>query len=1079
MSRTFRSFTGNARTAAGRTLFRLSSAGPASPSIGPTSPANMAKIGAFGTLNTPGASPSAVDLGYFRSARVFTSDAGLLRVAASPTGALLDDAVRVKLQAGEANTLPRYLVTEVAFHSRSVGITLENSKVYPEQVFVKDFTSSESPALESGAVNVGDVLFGMCVGKRHIRSTGELSELTDFVMQMNRPIVLRFVRDLNPPLDIERVSGVAPMAAYWLRYLQDEERAPTPQPPPPPSSSSSSVPPPPPPPPQAPPRESDGTLVDDDDDNGADNLVLAWAKFSLDVRNVLLDDADEEALARIVERHVVRQDFLNSTWTEADASLASWWHARVAGQPTAHSLAQVRTWLDTSRKQTEIALSHAYFRRFLHSAEALELYIDANIVFQPTALQRVHAPVSMHSVLSRRPLANVFLVHLLSAREHAPLALWTEIEYVLRPLVSDVRAAAEAEPPPPEASFYESVRDGDDDDVAFAEDSSENDGMRVDAGDREADHQDDAASASGEDNPFAGLSVTPIGRVEDAGGEARLVAYTQKEQNEGGGPRRPAFSAYKDAGDESVQKLWVATRSLVGRFMGPAAAMRVSVPRELVDDLERFVDELVPDYGLPSCVQCGEPLVLAGICARMLHAESLAPFCGALAAVQAAAMDDLPERFRAFAENVDSLFPVVLLALFREAAGEPEATPQRLTALLQRTPLPSGMQVHRALSRATAPADRRVVKNAVRFRGMHGRHAAVLEPANVPGIAPFCVPHGSAGERGPPLLFNFCLSSGGGPDGSERLWGCALVTYVDEDDGDGNGVVPSGMAVVSELPLLDSLRARMRSVFPLAKMGGWCPDASAVAAAMGDGEEWPTPLCSGCGHVVALPALDFSLRVVFESLSLANLVQVFVSVLLERKVLLVSSKYTCLTVCAEALRALLLPLQWSHVYVPVLPRVMLDMLQCPTPFLVGIHASYAWKHDFPFVTDLVVVDLDSDDVTSAAPLALPPALHAALMTRLRKASTLQVAASDDVVFQDPIPVVDEAEVRAAFKATADSVLRGCKDFCYCVEHKGETATVFDVEAWIHSRHDLADATDQMFLASVAETQAFSMYLATL
>lgn len=62
------------------------------------------------------------------------------------------------------------------------------------------------------------------------------------------------------------------------------------------------------------------------------------------------------------------------------------------------------------------------------------------------------------------------------------------------------------------------------------------------------------------------------------------------------------------------------------------------------------------------------------------------------------------------------------------------------------------------------------------------------------------------------------------------------------------------------------------------------------------------------------------------------------------------------------LRELLYPLQWSHVFIPVLPRSLLDTLMCPTPFLVGIHKSYAFKHDFPYVVDVVIIDLDNKTV---------------------------------------------------------------------------------------------------------------------
>jgi hypothetical protein len=162
-----------------------------------------------------------VDLGVFRVGRVQVSNAGLLRIAATPTGTLLDEPARSRLTAQEALGAkpPSFLVTEVVFNSRSVGITLENSKVYPEQVYVRDFSSGSSPALESGAIAVGDVLLGASSGRRHIRSTGELSELTDFVQAAGRPVTLRFVRDLCPVVDLDQVSAESHMAESWVGSL--------------------------------------------------------------------------------------------------------------------------------------------------------------------------------------------------------------------------------------------------------------------------------------------------------------------------------------------------------------------------------------------------------------------------------------------------------------------------------------------------------------------------------------------------------------------------------------------------------------------------------------------------------------------------------------------------------------------------------------------------------------------------------------------------------------------------------------------------------------------------------------------
>lgn len=47
-------------------------------------------------------------------------------------------------------------------------------------------------------------------------------------------------------------------------------------------------------------------------------------------------------------------------------------------------------------------------------------------------------------------------------------------------------------------------------------------------------------------------------------------------------------------------------------------------------------------------------------------------------------------------------------------------------------------------------------------------------------------------------------------------------------------------------------------------------------------------------------------------------------------------------------RSLLEPLSWSHVYVPLLPRRMAaDLLQCPTPFILGLETATARELELP------------------------------------------------------------------------------------------------------------------------------------
>jgi hypothetical protein len=217
-----------------------------------------------------------------------------------------------------------------------------------------------------------------------------------------------------------------------------------------------------------------------------------------------------------------------------------------------------------------------------------------------------------------------------------------------------------------------------------------------------------------------------------------------------------------------------------------------------------------------------------------------------------------------------------------------------------------------------------------------------------------------------------------------------------------------------------------------------------------------------------LSVAELSLDLLCESLSVRNIILVFSHLLLEKKVLLVSSSFSVLTLVGEFLSGLLVPMQYSHVYAPLLPRKMLDLLMCPTPFLLGIHRSYAFKSDFPFVTDVCVVDLDSDEVNSDENGLLPAAFEYALFADLKRALSPRTLFSD--TFRPGEDRVDA--VRVVFRAAVLELLAGLPLASFSVEHSNEAITFVDETFWLKDKPPV-EAT---FLAALARTQHFSEFV---
>ncbi|KAJ4797224.1 stomatal cytokinesis defective / SCD1 protein (SCD1) [Rhynchospora pubera] len=111
-----------------------------------------------------------------------------------------------------------------------------------------------------------------------------------------------------------------------------------------------------------------------------------------------------------------------------------------------------------------------------------------------------------------------------------------------------------------------------------------------------------------------------------------------------------------------------------------------------------------------------------------------------------------------------------------------------------------------------------------------------------------------------------------------------------------------------------------------------------------------------------LPHADISFQPLVQCLDVDNLIQLFTAVLLERRILLRSNKYTLLTLVSEAICHLIYPLRWQHVYIPLIFFSGIDYIDAPTPYMMGLHSgvdTYGITMD-----GVVVVDLEYNRITT-------------------------------------------------------------------------------------------------------------------
>ncbi|XP_072228520.1 DENN domain-containing protein 1A isoform X3 [Leuresthes tenuis] len=127
----------------------------------------------------------------------------------------------------------------------------------------------------------------------------------------------------------------------------------------------------------------------------------------------------------------------------------------------------------------------------------------------------------------------------------------------------------------------------------------------------------------------------------------------------------------------------------------------------------------------------------------------------------------------------------------------------------------------------------------------------------------------------------------------------------------------------------------------------------------------------------------------FVAVDVNNMLHLYASMLYERRILICCSKLSTLTACVHGSAAMLYPMHWQHVYIPVLPQHLLDYCCAPMPYLIGVHSSLMERVRGMALDDVVVLNVDTntletpyDDLQS-----LPNDVVSPLKSRLKKVST--------------------------------------------------------------------------------------------
>ncbi|XP_066962449.1 DENN domain-containing protein 1B isoform X4 [Macrobrachium rosenbergii] len=119
-----------------------------------------------------------------------------------------------------------------------------------------------------------------------------------------------------------------------------------------------------------------------------------------------------------------------------------------------------------------------------------------------------------------------------------------------------------------------------------------------------------------------------------------------------------------------------------------------------------------------------------------------------------------------------------------------------------------------------------------------------------------------------------------------------------------------------------------------------------------------------CPNHLRLPTIpeNRNLSEYYNAVDANNMMIIFASMLHERRIIMVSKRLSRLSACVQAANSIIYPMQWQHIFIPVLPEHLTDYLLAPMPYLIGVNSSLLSKVQMEDIGEAVILDADNNVV---------------------------------------------------------------------------------------------------------------------
>lgn len=195
------------------------------------------------------------------------------------------------------------------------------------------------------------------------------------------------------------------------------------------------------------------------------------------------------------------------------------------------------------------------------------------------------------------------------------------------------------------------------------------------------------------------------------------------------------------------------------------------------------------------------------------------------------------------------------------------------------------------------------------------------------------------------------------------------------------------------------------------------------------------------------------------------LMRIVSSLILERRIILVSDNCTLVRRWVESVECLVYPFKWAHVRVPLVPRSLLAQCSSPEPYLLGVPAAMAHTALELIAGPVLVVDVDRgallcEDEDNQD--VVPQKLQQSLCTALSLAKNMT----------DPTGRVRDMMITEAFVRLFVELVGHCDQHISLLRSDDDLPS-FQRDAFIRAP---SSRGAQMFLQWFVETQAFEQFV---